>query len=115
MMVGQDNMWANAGKQQFHLPTRGMQVVRGEIGIEVPDIEALKSRLEAVKPLLVDTKFDCSVEGDEVLATCPWGNKFRCTEGVAVRQRAGPSASPMSSFNVPTLAPPRASPGSTAR
>jgi len=23
MMVGQDNMWANAGKQQFHLPTRG--------------------------------------------------------------------------------------------
>ncbi|SVB52770.1 uncharacterized protein METZ01_LOCUS205624, partial [marine metagenome] len=23
MMVGQDNLWANAGKQQFHLPTRG--------------------------------------------------------------------------------------------
>ena len=84
MMVGQDNMWANAGKQQFHLPTRGMQVVRGVIGIEVQDIEALKSRLEAVKPLLADTKFECSVDGDAVLATCPWGNKFRCTQGEAV-------------------------------
>ena len=25
MMVGKDNLWANAGKQQFHLPTRGQQ------------------------------------------------------------------------------------------
>ena len=100
MMVGQDNMWANAGKQQFHLPTRGMQVVRGEIGIEVPDIEALKSRLEAVKPLLADTKFECSVDGDEVLATCPWGNKFRCTEGVAVGNEL-PVGIPYVEFNVP--------------
>ena len=101
MMVGQDNMWANAGKQQFHLPTRGMQVVRGVIGIEVPDIEALKSRLEAVKPLLADTKFECSVDGDEVLATCPWGNKFRCKEGVAVGNEL-PVGIPYVEFNVPT-------------
>ena len=105
MMVGQDNMWANAGKQQFHLPTRGMQVLRGVIGIEVPDIEALKSRLEAVKPLLADTKFDYSVEGRDVLATCPWGNKFRCTQGEAYANE-WPVGIPYVEFHVPTGAAP---------
>ena len=100
MMVGQDNMWANAGKQQFHLPTRGMQVLRGVIGIEVPDIEALKARLESVKPLLEGTKFDCSVEGDAVIATCPWGNKFRCTQGEAYANE-WPVGIPYVEFHVP--------------
>ena len=101
MMVGQDNMWANAGKQQFHLPTRGQQVLRGVIGIEVPDIEALKARLEAVKPLLEGTQFDCSVEGDAVLATCPWGNKFRCTQGEAYANE-WPVGIPYVEFHVPS-------------
>ena len=100
MMVGQDNMWANAGKQQFHLPTRGQQVLRGVIGIEVPDIEALKARLEAVKPLLDGTQFDCSVEGDAVLATCPWGNRFRCTQGEAYANE-WPVGIPYVEFHVP--------------
>ncbi len=100
MMVGQDNMWANAGKQQFHLPTRGQQVLRGVIGIEVPDIEALKARLEAVKPLLEGTQFSCSVDGDAVLATCPWGNRFRCTQGEAYANE-WPVGIPYVEFEVP--------------
>lgn len=100
MMVGQDNMWANAGKQQFHLPTRGQQVLRGVIGIEVPDIQALQARLEAVKPLLAGTQFSCAVEGDAVLATCPWGNRFRCTQGEAYANE-WPVGIPYVEFHVP--------------
>ena len=81
MMVGQDNLWANAGKQQFHLPTRGQQVLRGHIGIEIQDIDSLKYRLDAVKPLLEGTQYKYFVEGDEVEVICPRGNKFRCSQG----------------------------------
>ena len=31
LMVGVDNMWVNIGMQQFHLPTRGQQVLRGTL------------------------------------------------------------------------------------
>lgn len=30
--VGLDSMWVNAGEQQFHLPTRGTQVIAGRLG-----------------------------------------------------------------------------------
>ena len=78
MMVDTDNMWANVGEQQFHLPTRGQQVLRGHVGLVTPDIEGLKQRLTRLKDKLVDTAFDCSVEGGYVAVTGPWGNKFRC-------------------------------------
>ena len=81
MMVGQDNLWANAGKQQFHLPTRGQQVLRGHIGIEIQDMDSLKYRLDAAKPLLEGTQYRYSVEGDEVEVIGPWGNKFLCSQG----------------------------------
>src|SRR6266540_197769 len=42
MMVGPENMWINVGQQQFHLPTREKpQVLRGIIGLVMPDLEAL--------------------------------------------------------------------------
>lgn len=78
MMVGTDNMWVNVGEQQFHLPTRSPQVVRGRIGIVVPDLEALKQRLVSIKGSLEDTAFTCAAENGHVLATCPWGNQFKC-------------------------------------
>src|SRR5438034_7087342 len=40
--------WANAGQQQFHLPTARPQVLRGSVGLVVPDLEALKTRLGSV-------------------------------------------------------------------
>lgn len=78
MMVGTDNMWVNVGEQQFHLPTRSPQVVRGHIGIVVPDLEELKQRLVSLRDKLEGTAFSCAAENGHVIATCPWGNKFRC-------------------------------------
>ena len=82
MMVGKDNLWANAGKQQFHLPTRGQQVLRGHVGIEIQDMDSLKHRLDAAKPLLEGTQYRYSVEGEIIEVIGPWGNKFRCSQGV---------------------------------
>jgi len=79
MMVGPENMWVNVGQQQFHLPTRDPQVFPGYIGLVVPDLEALKTRLVSIKERLAGTKFTCAqAEEGYVTATCPWGNKFRC-------------------------------------
>lgn len=76
--VGDENMWANVGNQQFHLPTRAPQVLRGHVGIVVPDIDALKERLSGVRKKLAETRF-AFAEGDGCLAvTCPWGNQLRC-------------------------------------
>jgi len=80
LMVNIDNMWVNAGRQQFHLITRSpQQVVRGTVGLVVPSLARLVTRLERVKEreLLKDTKFDFVVEDKTVLATCPWGNQLR--------------------------------------
>ncbi|MBM3224996.1 MAG: hypothetical protein FJZ47_14495 [Candidatus Tectomicrobia bacterium] len=78
MMVGPENMWVNVGQQQFHLPTNSPQVFPGSIGLVVPDLEALKARLIAIRDRLDGTQFTCAADGDFVTATCPWGNKFRC-------------------------------------
>jgi hypothetical protein len=77
LMVGLRNMWINLGQQQFHLPTGGPQVLRGTIGLVVPDLEDLKARLTEVKSALAGTAFDFAVENGYVLVTCPWGNRFR--------------------------------------
>ena len=78
LMVGTENMWINLGQEQFHLPTGDPQVLRGCVGMVVPDLEALKSRLESVKPKLAGTKFAYSAENKHVSVTCPWGNSLRC-------------------------------------
>ncbi|HLZ69243.1 MAG TPA: hypothetical protein VKV26_04960 [Dehalococcoidia bacterium] len=78
MMVGIENMWANAGEQQFHLPTRGVQVIPGHIGLVVPDLGALQQRLQRLESPLAGTRFAWSAEAEYVSATCPWGNHFRC-------------------------------------
>ena len=77
MMVGPDNMWINVGQQQFHLPTRTPQVFPGPIGLVVPDLEVLKTRLASVRERLAGTKFDCVQDNGHVMVTCPWGNQFR--------------------------------------
>ncbi len=78
IMVGVDNMWVNYGRTQVHLPTREPQVLRGTIGLVVPDLGELKARLQRVQPLLKDTKFTWRDAGGRVEATCPWGNRWRC-------------------------------------
>ena len=77
LMVGIDNMWVNIGMQQFHLPTRGPQVLRGTTGLVVPDLDRLRERLEQVKPRLEGTLFKWENDDKHVNVWCPWGNKLR--------------------------------------
>jgi predicted enzyme related to lactoylglutathione lyase len=77
LMAGLENMWVNVGRGQFHLPTREPQVVRGTIGLVVPDLEALLQRLEYAKKFLEGTKFSYKQVGNVVETTCPWGNRIR--------------------------------------
>lgn len=78
LSVGDENMWINVGQQQFHLPTRTPQVLRGHVGIVVPDTQALVARLAAVRPKLAETRFGYHEDAESVQVTCPWGNALRC-------------------------------------
>jgi hypothetical protein len=78
LVVGIDNMWVNAGRCQFHLPTGAPQVLRGTIGLVLPDLAALRERLAAVAPRLDGTSFAWREAGDAIEVTCPWGNRLRC-------------------------------------
>src|SRR6185437_3011918 len=78
LMTGVDNMWANVGRSQFHLPVRAPQVVRGVTGLVLPDIQALLARLAGVRKHLEGTKFAFQETDDGVMTTCPWGNRIRC-------------------------------------
>jgi hypothetical protein len=80
MMVGLTNMWVNLGEQQFHLPTRNPQVLRGHIGVVVPNLDQLAERLKGIEGDLAGTKFAWKREDGYIAATCPWGNSFRCYE-----------------------------------
>jgi hypothetical protein len=80
LTVGLNNMWINVGEQQFHLPTRPAQIIDGEIGVVVPDLEGLVKRLESVADGLKSTRFAFAWNADHVKVTCPWGNRFRCHE-----------------------------------
>lgn len=77
MMTEVDNMWANIGRSQFHLPTRGTQVLRGHTGLIIGDYDALRARLKRSHPLLHGTKFTWKAHNDRVDVTCPWGNRYR--------------------------------------
>src|SRR5262245_55350848 len=76
-MVGLENKWLNAGRSQFHLPTRGKQLLRGRIGLVIPDHEALMKRLDRVAKPLAGTQFTFAQGPGYIDATCPWGNRFR--------------------------------------
>jgi hypothetical protein len=48
-------MWVNVGRSQFHLPGGNPQVVRGHIGIVLPDRAALLRRLTNVRKVITGT------------------------------------------------------------
>ncbi len=77
IMTGTENMWINAGQQQFHMPTGKPEVLRGVVGFVVPDLESLKMRLTSAREKLGGTKFMCAADDKYVSVTCPWGNKMR--------------------------------------
>src|SRR5438132_10822453 len=49
LMTGIGNMWINIGRSQFHMPTGQPQVVRGHVGLVIPDRAALLKRLDSVR------------------------------------------------------------------
>ena len=77
LMVGTRNMWVNCGRQQFHLPRGEPQRFRGVMGLVVPDLDALESRLRRVSERLDGTRFSWRRRRAHVEVTCPWGNRFR--------------------------------------
>jgi hypothetical protein len=78
LTVGLENMWVNAGEQQFHLPARAAQRFSGHVGLVVPELEQLEQRLKSLEERLKGTLFAWSRESDHVAVTCPWGNHIRC-------------------------------------
>jgi hypothetical protein len=78
LLTGLENMWINIGQQQFHLPTGPPQVLRGHVGLVIPDFEELPGRLAAVKAGLAKTRFDYATEDKHLRVTSPWGNTIRC-------------------------------------
>ena len=84
-MVGVRNMWVNVGTQQFHLPIGQPPPFSGEIGVAVPDLDALAERFGKVRELLAGTAFSCAREtangnghGRETLRVIdPWGRLYR--------------------------------------
>ncbi len=100
---GTANMWVNVGCQQFHLPKRDAQVLRGVIGLVVPDIDKLRSRMGKLQKrygdALAGTRFRCEDNEDGTLSiTCPWGNRF-LVRGAADPE-AGPGAIPLGMVSV---------------
>lgn len=80
LMASVTNMWANVGMSQFHMPTGGPEVLRGVVGLVLPDRAELLARLEKVREPLKDTKFAFKEHNDSVEAICPWGNRIRIHE-----------------------------------
>ena len=88
IFTGLTNMWVNFGRTQVHLPSRGAnpkaEVLRGTAGFVVPDLEALKKRLEFAGSEMerivpgTPTKFAWREKDGAIEATCPWGNRVRC-------------------------------------
>jgi catechol 2,3-dioxygenase-like lactoylglutathione lyase family enzyme len=78
LMTGTDNMWINIGRSQFHLPTGDPQVVRGHVGLVLPEREALLRRLAAARKLMDGTGFAYRERNAFVEVTSPWGNRLRC-------------------------------------
>jgi hypothetical protein len=101
LMTSVDNMWVNVGLSQFHLVTGRPQVLRGRIGLVIPDRRHVLGRLESVRKELAGTHFAFSEGPDAIDAVCPWGNRLRIHEPA---DRFGRIAlgMPYIEFDVPT-------------
>ncbi len=99
MDFGLANMWINLGEEQFHLPVRDAQVLRGHTGIVVPSIADLKTRLSRVEKPLNGTEFSWAEENEHLSVTCPWGNQLKVFGPGAYGDRA--LGMPYVRFDVP--------------
>src|ERR1700740_2289510 len=72
LMVSDDNMWVNVGRNQFHLPSGEAQVLRGHTGIVIPGRPALLDRLASVAKKPPRTKLSFSEHHHPPGGICPW-------------------------------------------
>src|SRR3954463_2999092 len=76
IFTGLENIWINFGRTQVHMPSRGPkpkpEVLRGTIGLIVPDLDQLAKRLEYAESELKrvvpekKTKFSFTVKKDHI-------------------------------------------------
>lgn len=86
LVTGVDNAWINVGTCQFHLPVGPAQVLRGVVGLVMPDLEALERRLAEVARRLHGTQFVFQRSSpDQIDVRCPWGNRIRVHAPDALR------------------------------
>jgi hypothetical protein len=76
LVTGAENMWVNVGMSQFHLPMGKPDLLRGVIGVVVPDRAQLLDRLTRARKALAGTKFEFRENNDRVETVCPWGNRI---------------------------------------
>ena len=100
LVTGVVNMWVNIGRSQFHLPIGKPQMLRGRVGLVVPNLKDVANSLKAVRADLIKTKFAYRSRNGYIDVLCPWGNKMRCHQPNA---RFGPTMLGMAYvlFNVP--------------
>src|ERR1700751_236610 len=70
LMTGTMNMWINIGRSQFHLPGGEPQVLRGHVGIVIPNREAVVQRLAKARRHLERTRFAFHERDSYVETTC---------------------------------------------
>ena len=87
MHVSDTNMWINIGRQQVHTPRGTPQVLRGVVGVVMPDLAIARTGLTGIGKKLEGTRFAWEDRGDVIDVTCPWGNQIRCH---AAQERFGP-------------------------
>src|SRR3989338_742928 len=63
LMVDTENMWVNVGQEQFPLPTGGPDLLRGCVGLVVPDLDALTARLAGARERLARTRVAVAAGG----------------------------------------------------
>ncbi|MBM3608556.1 MAG: hypothetical protein FJX29_08920 [Alphaproteobacteria bacterium] len=102
MMVSTDNMWVNAGKSQFHLPTGGPVFAPcTRTGLVMPGRAALLERLRKVQGELAGTEFSFAETNECVDTTCPWGNRISIYEPDPARFGIMQLGMPFVEFDVP--------------
>jgi catechol 2,3-dioxygenase-like lactoylglutathione lyase family enzyme len=78
LVTGVENMWINVGRSQFHLPTGAPQVLRGRVGLRIPNRDFLLKRLASARRHLDGTLYAFREEEDWIDTVTPWGNRIRC-------------------------------------
>jgi hypothetical protein len=53
-------------------------VLRGHVGLVIPDLDELPGRLAVVKRELEGTRFEYALEDKHIRVVSPWGNAIRC-------------------------------------